>query len=822
MLRQARVVFTLIVGIVALMLPIFTQSLFAQTTTSVTTQSGFPKSEPYGSFFAAPTVVDFNRDGKLDVLAADSTGCIWGFDRTGAMLPSFPWKTGGVCDNEPRINSPLAVADIDGDGQLEVVAGTRGKSATVGQLGKVFVYRNNGTIMSGWPREMAWANITNGNNPEVMTVALANITGDAKLEVIAGTSNEAGSNTNYAPNVYAWTSNGTIVSGFPTTSPKGSGIFGQISAADINGDGYDEILVGRDEIYFYAYNGQGQNLPGWPLHTYLDDAKRTWGKDLFMEFTRSAPAAADLDGDGTMEVILAGKVRDPNQAYKNTSSAVLVVQSDGKRRAGWSVGKTVGAPLQTTFTPNTQVAIADLNGDGKLEIVVTFDDGTIRAYSENGTQLWSYNYTSGQKLFASEVAIGDVTGDGKLDIVFGTYSFDATANSYVRVHALNTAGQPQAPFPLTPTSEGTGTAAKGFMAGLSLADLDGNGTVDIVGHSRGGVLYAWNTNVAYNASKMPWPTARQNNLRNGWYKRTSTVVQPTATTAPPTATVVAPTATVVAPTATVVAPTSTPVTSGPSIAKLTLINADTNAPMAGYDPLLNNTTLTLSALPTRNLNIRAHTNPATVGSVKFVLNGATFRIENMAPYALAGDGNNGTDYYAWTPTVGTHTLTVTPYSGSSASGTAGMPYTITFVVQETSGSVPTATVVAPTSTPVTSGPSIAKLTLINADTNAPMAGYDPLLNNTTLTLSALPTRNLNIRAHTNPATVGSVKFVLNGATFRIENMAPYALAGDGNNGTDYYAWTPTVGTHTLTVTPYSGSSASGTAGTPYTITLIVK
>jgi hypothetical protein len=112
-----------------------------------------------------------------------------------------------------------------------------------------------------------------------------------------------------------------------------------------------------------------------------------------------------------------------------------------------------------------------------------------------------------------------------------------------------------------------------------------------------------------------------------------------------------------------------------------LINADTDQPIAGHDPLRNGTTLNFSTLPTRNLNIRANTSPTTVGSVRFALDGnANFRTESAAPYALAADDNG--DYFPWTPTVGLHTLKLTPYSKSGASGTAGASLTITFNVTD--------------------------------------------------------------------------------------------------------------------------------------------
>jgi glucose/arabinose dehydrogenase len=117
-----------------------------------------------------------------------------------------------------------------------------------------------------------------------------------------------------------------------------------------------------------------------------------------------------------------------------------------------------------------------------------------------------------------------------------------------------------------------------------------------------------------------------------------------------------------------------------SVTSFTLINADTDQPIAGYDPIASGATLNLATLPSRNLNIRANTSPATVGSVRFALDGiANYGTDNVVPYALAGDVN-GTDYLAWTPTVGSHTLTATPYASADASGAAGTARTLSFTV----------------------------------------------------------------------------------------------------------------------------------------------
>jgi CubicO group peptidase (beta-lactamase class C family) len=115
-----------------------------------------------------------------------------------------------------------------------------------------------------------------------------------------------------------------------------------------------------------------------------------------------------------------------------------------------------------------------------------------------------------------------------------------------------------------------------------------------------------------------------------------------------------------------------------SVSSFTLVNADTDQDLG---LLSNGATVDLAALPTRNLNVRANTSPATVGSVRFVLDGAA-AVESAAPYALFGD--SGGNYAPWTPAAGSHTLTATPYSGSGATGTAGTPLTVQFNVADTS------------------------------------------------------------------------------------------------------------------------------------------
>jgi hypothetical protein len=120
--------------------------------------------------------------------------------------------------------------------------------------------------------------------------------------------------------------------------------------------------------------------------------------------------------------------------------------------------------------------------------------------------------------------------------------------------------------------------------------------------------------------------------------------------------------------------------------------------------------------------------------------------------------------------------------------------------------------------PAQTTPKVSALTLIDADSDQPIM---TMTDGMTLTLADLPTRNLNVRAVTSPATIGRVRFALDGnANFRTETTAPYALAGDDSG--NYRAWTPADGAHTLKATPFATASGTGTAGTTVTVGFTVE
>jgi prepilin-type processing-associated H-X9-DG protein len=118
-----------------------------------------------------------------------------------------------------------------------------------------------------------------------------------------------------------------------------------------------------------------------------------------------------------------------------------------------------------------------------------------------------------------------------------------------------------------------------------------------------------------------------------------------------------------------------------TVSSLTLINADTDQPVPGFS-LVHGATIDLAATG-RRLNVRADVAGTPLGSVRFNLDGnPAFRVENGAPYALAGDSSG--NFAAWTPSLGTHTLVVTPYDGANGAGPRGKGRAVTFTVIDSS------------------------------------------------------------------------------------------------------------------------------------------
>ncbi len=245
----------------------------------------------------------------------------------------------------------------------------------------------------------------------------------------------------------------------------------------------------------------------------------------------------------------------------------------------------------------------------------------------------------------------------------------------------------------------------------------------------------------------------------------------------------------------------------PVVNKLVLINADTDQQIGELTP---GYVINTSVIGTTHLNIEAKTDPAVVGSVGFKLDALAVRTENTPPYAYAGDNGQG-NYNSFTMTPGSHSLTVTAYTLSNRTGTAGPAYNINFTVTDGTATVTQSTPATNTSAPVPM--AVTSFVIVNSDTNQDIATIE---DGSIISLDQLGTDKITLRAETTNPLPGSVKFKMNGANYSTENLWPFTIPA-GVSSDDYRPWSYNLDQdYEITATPYTNSGGSGTAGAPLT------
>lgn len=173
--------------------------------------------------------------------------------------------------------------------------------------------------------------------------------------------------------------------------------------ADVDGDGSNDVVVGGLNGRLYAYDAAGAPVPGWS------------GGAPATAAVASSPAVGDLDGDGRNEVVVGvGAIEVPNQ-----QGALNIFNANGTRRCSIN---TRGPELSQGTAVFAAPAIGDVNGDGRMDVVFGSFDHHIRVVDGNCRQLAIFN--SKDSVWSSP-ALHDVGGNGTAEIFIGV---DASRN----------------------------------------------------------------------------------------------------------------------------------------------------------------------------------------------------------------------------------------------------------------------------------------------------------------------------------------------------------------------------------------------------------
>ena len=469
-------------------------------------------------WLGSPAVADLDGDGSKEIIAARGADVV-------------VWRADGTMRGKTRLtgsriwSAPL-VGDFVGDAKLEIVAACRGQLAMLDA---------NLAATPGFP--VAWRD-------EMRSVAAGDVDGDGKLEIVAGTTSDLDAN-GQTDILTVFRADGRMQPGFPpnTTGTSGcddvcyqhAGYDQNVAVGPLDATGGDDILLPQDNSYVSIHEGSGVAFAANPifemptkvlgvrfLHDY-EEAQQGYSDSedtaLQAHFTNTPGTLADVDGDGETDIVMVGSVQNVAQTNRQRGVALWVAHRDGTRPAAWQAPFHVPTYLSglTDLGNNivaltNQVSVADIDpASAGLEMVFAGFDGRVHAVGADNRERWSYGYTTDAAVLTGGVAIADLSGDGAPEIVFATYSTGANKSALV---ILDAGGNLQQRVMLS---------GRGAMAVPTIADVDGDGTLEILlsmkdGGGAGGSVQVL-TVPGSSPNCLPWPTGRGNLLRSGYVAR---------------------------------------------------------------------------------------------------------------------------------------------------------------------------------------------------------------------------------------------------------------------------------------------------------------
>jgi hypothetical protein len=487
-------------------------------------------------WYSSPAVADLDGDGSMEIVAsAYSVVALKG--TTGEVI----WR---VDSGKDRTSSPgyshrtwpgIWIKDIDGDHSPEIITAHSG--------GYVSVYNNHGYFKSGWPRRPT----TN----ELRGLVVSDIDDDGSAEIIVTGATYGKINT------WVFEHNGSLRPGWPqlgNDSGSAWGVFNDNAwVDDLDNDGFKEIIVPSDVTTLCAYRPNGVQVNGSSIYgnkkwgavgtwESLSTELRGWGhcdgvraESYRSNFAHGAAVVADVDGDGTREVVVTGNMYDCHAGYppaKYTSLFIFNADRSRFKRGPWNWEQApvnIGAPLSEDYhviescQPNP--VVVDLDGDQIKEILFASYDGRMHAFrldkAEHDNWPYSiYHSSEGFYRFASEPVVADLDRDGCSEVIFTSWVQKTSSGLRLgKLHILDCHGNMIHEQNL-PAPKSSSRHENGALPAPTIANIDADPDYELVINTINSGFIAYDLPGSARA-KIQWQSGRN---RGGSIENTITVV----------------------------------------------------------------------------------------------------------------------------------------------------------------------------------------------------------------------------------------------------------------------------------------------------------
>jgi len=402
----------------------------------------------------SPVIADIDGDGDQDVvvaLAGESASAVQivlgdgaGGFTLGARLPG-------------SFTTSVAVGDLDRNGKPDIVAASLGVSSGLAiHLG----------IGGGAFAPPVALDATSSYD----SVTIADVDGDQRLDLVApggmpGIFGELA--------VFAGTGDGTFEA--PFRASTASNYATRAAVGDLDGDGLTDIVTAG-----WVANDEALTVESWlGSGTTFTHRSALWrGPDLKSDYPppnefrgfRGVPALGDVDGDGKLDVAVTFQNRNVIGLIRGTGTGDLASFTEF----------AMNDPGDNETDGPVDLALVDVSGDGRLDLIVP--DTTRSIAVVLGSAISTFRAPRGlpsnlvNEGFPTKLAVGDVDGDGLQDFAMGTVGYDNDP-FMARIFVVRSSHSEVASSYALPTDPDVGNPEHDQVR---LRDLDGDGDLDLV------------------------------------------------------------------------------------------------------------------------------------------------------------------------------------------------------------------------------------------------------------------------------------------------------------------------------------------------------